>query len=126
MNNSLIIGRLTRWAHWKMESGLKLGFKNKISYMRMVNDYNAGPDCGYDMECQQTNEAFKQLPTIPQEVIRMEFLSTAKNEVAKASRLGISVRTYRNYKNNAYVILGKILGNALTYGAVKRYKRVML
>lgn len=126
MDQAIVINRLTRWARWKLASGVKLGYKSKVNYMRLVGGDSIQPDVGIEMECEQTNQAFEQLPIVQKEVIRMEYLSTAGNEVAKAYRMGISVRTYRNYKNAAYDMLGNILGNALTHGAEKSYKSATL
>lgn len=126
MDQGIVINRLCRWARWKMESGVELGYKRKVNYMHLIGSTSTPPDCGYDLECQQTNQAVEQLPVVPMEVIRMEYLSTAGNEVAKAYRMGISVRTYRNYKNNAYSLLSNILSVGLTYGAEKSYKAVTL
>ncbi len=36
----IVIGRLTRWAAWKMNSGVHLGYPGKVSFMRLVPSDN--------------------------------------------------------------------------------------
>ncbi|GJM05027.1 MAG: hypothetical protein DHS20C09_10180 [marine bacterium B5-7] len=126
MDEAVVVGRLSRWALWKMNSGIELGYKRKVNFVRLTGDDNKEPNCGYDMECQQTEVAVRQLPVVPREVIRVEYLSTAKNDVSKADRLGVSVRTFHNYKHDAYRLLGNILSSGLTHDAVKVYKSAIM
>ena len=106
MNEGTVIIRLTHWARWKMQSGVELGYKRRINFIRLAGENSAPPDCGYNLECQQTDEAVNQLPVVPREVIRVEYLSTARDEDEKARRLGISVSTLRRYRQDAYRLLG--------------------
>ena len=122
MNEGTVIIRLTHWARWKMQSGVELGYKRRVNFIRLAGENSTPPDCNYDLECQQTDEAVNLLPVVPREVIRVEYLSTAKNDVSKADRLGVSVRTLQNYRHDAYRLLGNILSSGLTHGAEKVYK----
>lgn len=122
MNEGTVIIRLTHWARWKMQSGVELGYKRRVNFIRLAGENSAPPDCNYDLECQQTDKAVNQLPVVPREVIRVEYLSTARNDVSKAERLGVNVRTFHRYKHDAYRLLGNILSSSLTHESVKVYK----
>ncbi|SFK74878.1 hypothetical protein SAMN05216302_101450 [Nitrosomonas aestuarii] len=123
IDESVVVSRLSRWARIKLETGVKLGYPSESAFRKFgPPGHSHVRDMGVDLEFQQTEEAFKLLPEIPQLVIRKEFLSTCKNEAAKAYQLGIAVRTFRQYKHNAYTMLSNILNLRLTDGAEKMYK----
>lgn len=127
IDESAVISRLERWARIKMQSGNKQGYPRESAFRKLTP---AGTvmfiDQGIDLEFQETEKAFRMLPEVPQLVIRKEFLSTCKNEAAKAYQLGISIRTLRQYKHSAYQMLANILNIRLTHGTEKMYKSAML
>lgn len=124
IDESAVVSRLSRWAEVKMQSGVKLGYPSQSAFM-MIGPPDQGLDYvypGVDLEFEQTEEAFRMLPEIPQMVIRKEFLSTCRDEASKAHQLGIAIRTFRQYKHNAYHMMANILNIRLTDGAEKMYK----
>lgn len=127
IDESAVISRLERWARIKMQSGDKLGYPRESSF-RKLTPAGTVPlvEHGLELEFQETEMAFRMLPEVPQLVIRKEFLSTCKNEAAKAYQLGVSIRTLRQYKHSAYQMMANILNIRLTHGAEKMYKSAML
>ena len=127
IDESAVVSRLERWARIKMQSGNKQGYPRESVFTKLTP---AGAvmfiDQGPDLEFQETEKAFRMLPEVPQLVIRKEFLSTCKNEAAKAYQLGISIRTLRQYKHSAYQMMANILNIHLTHGAEKMYKSAIL
>ncbi len=127
IDESAVISRLERWARIKMQSGVKLGYPHESAFRRLTPSGTIPlVDHGIETEFHQTEAAFRMLPEIPQLVIRKEFLSTCRDEPSKAHQLGVSVRTLRQYKHNAYQMLANILNIRLTHGAEKIYKSVNL
>ncbi|SEN43728.1 hypothetical protein [Nitrosomonas marina] len=127
IDENCVESRLTRWARIKMQTGVKLGFPERSAFMNMT-PAGSDPviDPGVDLEFQQTDLAYNQLPEIPKLVIRKEFLSTCKNEASKAYQLGIAIRTFRQYKHNAYKLMANLLNAHLTHDAEKVYKSANL
>ena len=123
IDESAIVQRLQRWAKIKLQTGVKLGYPSESSFRRLTPAGTVSYiDQGVELEFAQTEDAFRLLPEIPQLVIRKEFLSTCRDEAAKAHQLGIAIRTFRQYKHNAYHLLANILNIDLTDDAGKVYK----
>lgn len=119
--------RLSRWAEVKMQTGVKLGYPSKSAFMNLTPaGHDAVVDPGVDIEFEQTDRAFDLLPEIPKLVIRKEFLSTCRDEATKAYQLGIAIRTFRQYKHNAYRMMANILNARLTHDAGMQYKSANL
>lgn len=127
IDESAVVSRLERWARIKLQSGNKQGYPRESAFRKLTP---AGTvvyiEHGLELEFEETEMAFRLLPEIPQIVIRKEFLSTCANESAKAYQLGVSIRTLRQYKRNAYQMLANILNIRLTDDAEKMYKSAML
>ncbi|MBX3629325.1 MAG: hypothetical protein KF908_05300 [Nitrosomonas sp.] len=127
IDESAVVSRLDRWARIKMQSGDKLGYPCESAFRKLTPFGGVQfVDRGVDLEFQETEKAFRMLPEIPQLVIRKEFLSTCRNEAAKAYQLGVSIRTLRQYRRSAYQMMANILNTHLTHGAEKMYKSAML
>ncbi len=115
MQQGTVVHRLIGWSRWKLASGVALGYPSMVSFMRLgggastdVSEYNQ-----VDSWCIETDDAFKLLPIMPKEIIKMEYLSTHKVIVVKAHQMGISKRAYHKYLNDSYTLLGNILDSRL-------------
>lgn len=114
MEESTVVGRLTRWAKWKFQNGVALGYPSQASFLRLVVDGTAIEhfiDQSLDSECVETDRAYRLLPELHQLVLRIEYLSTLSTVALKAYRFGTSKRTYEQYKNDAYRLLGNMIGS---------------
>lgn len=118
MIEAMVVNRLTKWACWKLASGVALGYPREVNYMRAVSPIDreiVRERLLLDDECRKTNEAFELLPQLHQLVLRLEYLTSGDgSELMKAHWFGTSIRTYRTYRNDAYRILGNILDSRLT------------
>ena len=103
--------RLVNWAHWKMASGVALGYPSMVSFMRLGGGHSAYDDV--DSECIETNNAVEKLPYIPLIVIRVEYLSGYKETAVKAHACGISKRSYYNYLETAREMVANNLNLSL-------------
>lgn len=127
IDESAVVSRLERWARIKMQSGNRQGYPRESAFRKLTPSGTVPfVEHGLELEFRETEKAFRMLPEVPQLVIRKEFLSTCRNEAEKAYQLGISIRTLRQYKHNAYQMLANILNIHLTHGAEKAYKSAML
>ena len=116
MLEAIVINRLFKWAKWKMNSGVALGYKSQVSFTRLSGgrDPNLGYDERYDVECQFTERAVNLLPELHKALLRLEYLSTVISEDQKAYCFGTSRRTYRQYRQQAYQMLGNLLDSLLS------------
>lgn len=111
MIEATVVNRLIKWADWKMGSGISLGYKSQVSFVRLSGgrEPHLGYDQGYDAECQLTDRAVGLLPELHKSLIRLEYLSTVISEDQKAHCFGTSRRTYRQYRQDAYAKLGNLI-----------------
>jgi hypothetical protein len=106
MIEALVINRLLRWARWKMQVGVALGYPSQVSFVRLAPVTTHFPDPGLDADCVLTERAYELLPVISKAVLWVEYLSTAISESHKAHLFGRSRRQYRECLNEAYVKIG--------------------
>lgn len=109
MYSGTTVLRLLRWARWKMQSGVNLGYKPQVNFMRLSPSTSSTWDSLVDRECIETDMAFCQLPELDKLIIRIEYLSTANTDNEKSFAFGASVRTYRHYKKVAHIKLERII-----------------
>lgn len=109
MYSGIVVGRLIRWAEWKMGSGVNLGYKPQVNFMRLAPSTGSNWDEMVDRECIETDAAYNQLPQLHQLVLRLEYLSTYKTDELKSVSFGSSVRAYRQYKKDAHEKIEAIL-----------------
>lgn len=120
---AIVINRLTRWAKWKMESGVQLGFKSHVNFLRLAggSDWR---DESIDSECIETNQAVEQLPELHKALIRVEYLSTMRDELHKVHVMGCCVRSFRQWKHDAHTKIANHLNLRLTMVPGKRHNAV--
>lgn len=111
MIEAIVINRLIKWSKWKMGSGVSLGYKRQVNFVRLSGgrDQSLGYDDGYDADCHLTDKAVDLLPEVYKLVIRVEYIDKLRDENAKAHRYGKSRRTYREDRDRAYLLLGNLL-----------------
>jgi hypothetical protein len=99
---SIIINRLIRWARWKLNSGVSLGYPSQVSFTRLIPCASVH-DAAFDSECIDTNRAVDSLPLEHYDTIRYEYITSAGlNQDKKADQLRISVSTYRRRVKRAH------------------------
>ena len=113
MNEAAVVGRLTRWARWKLGSGEAQGYPSRAAF---TNEYIDGRrpediDPSYNSECDETHKGYTQLPDVYQAVIRIEYLSTLSTVKLKSYKYGKDKRTYHRDLKQSYLLLGNILFN---------------
>jgi len=116
MHQGTVVNRLIGWSKWKLASGVALGYPSMVSFMRLGGETSSNNKRNYDEVdswCVETDDAFKLLPVMPKEIIKMEYLSTHKIVAVKAHQMGISKRAYHKYLNDSYMLLGNILDSRL-------------
>lgn len=115
MIEALVINRLLKWARWKMDSGVALGYKKQVSFLRLSGgrDPSLAHDALLDSDCQLTDHAVNLLPEVYKLVIRMEYIDVIPNENHRAHRYGKSRRTYRDDRATAYRLLGNLIDTFL-------------
>jgi hypothetical protein len=106
---AIVINRLIRWAHWKMGSGVSLGYPSMVSYVRMIPNTNLH-NCAFDAECQETEQAVRLLPNDQYRLIRHEYIvSRDWKQHEKAAMLHISPSTYRRWIKEAHMEIARLL-----------------
>jgi hypothetical protein len=99
---AIVINRLIRWAHWKMGSGVSLGYPSMVSFSRLAPGASMH-DCSFDSECQETERAVRSLPNDQYRLIRHEYIvSRDWKQHEKAAMLHISPSTYRRWIKEAH------------------------
>lgn len=106
---AIIVNRLIRWARWRLGSGVHLGFNKQVSFLKFTPSSTTGHDVLIEQDCMETDAAYNLLPLLHQSVIRLEYLSDIRNDEDKARCVGISVRSFRQYRNDAYDKIDNIL-----------------
>lgn len=113
-DEAVVVNKLLRWAEWKMGSGVQLGYKSHVNFLKLAGG------CGWrdesiDSECLLTDEAVEQLPIMHKELIRLEYLGTLKDEQLKAHAFfDGSVRSWRQWKHDAHNKIANYLKIRLT------------
>jgi hypothetical protein len=113
MIEAIVINRLIKWANWKMNSGVALGYKSQVSFVRLSGGQKVEYDNGYDADCLITDRAVNLLPEVYKLVIRLEYLDVIPSEEQRVHCYGKSRRTYRDDRATAYVMLGNLIENCL-------------
>ncbi len=109
MTRAIIVNRLLRWARWRLGSGVHLGFNKQVSFLRLTPPSTVGHDVLLERDCMETDAAFNALPLLHQSVIRLEFLTDVRKDEDKARCVGISIRSFRQYRNDAYDKIDNII-----------------
>ncbi len=109
MIESLVINRLLKWARWKLNTGLTLGYPSQVNFVRLAPGTTHFPDAGIELDCNLTDKAINLLPEIYKIIIRLEYIDTFNNEEQRAHCYGKSRRTYRSDRATAYQLLGNLL-----------------
>ncbi|SCX93626.1 hypothetical protein SAMN05216420_101383 [Nitrosospira sp. Nl5] len=109
MIEALVVNRLLRWAKWKMQTQVALGYPSQVSFVRLAPTTTHFRDPGIDAECVITEKAYELLPVLCKAVLWTEYLSTAISESHKAHLFGRSRRVYRECLTEAYVKIGNTL-----------------
>jgi hypothetical protein len=117
---AIAVGRLMRWARWKMDSGVQLGFKSHVNFLKLAGGRD-WRDESIDSECVQTNEAVEQLPELHKALIRVEYLSTCLDEQFKAHAFGCCIRSWRQWKKDAHAKIVNYLNIRLTMVPVSEH-----
>jgi hypothetical protein len=100
---AIVVNRLIRWARWKMESGVSLGYPSQVSFYRMAALTATYHDPAFDSECQETEKAVRSLPNDQYRLIRHEYIvSKDWKQHEKAEMLRVSPRTYRYWLKDAH------------------------
>lgn len=119
-NDAVVINRLLKWARWKLESDVSLGYKNKASFMALIPTSGVYSET-YDAECIETNKAVDQLPELHKALIRVEYLSTCLDEQFKAHCFGCCIRSFRQWKKDAHRKIANYLNLHLTMVPIKEH-----
>lgn len=107
---AVVMNRLCKWARWKFDSGVNLGFKNKVAFMRLTPSSGFSHNEAIDSSCIATNDAFENLPSLHQALIRHEYLTmTNQRQDEKAELFGMSTRTYRSWLKDSHLKLAQLL-----------------
>ncbi|SHL10780.1 hypothetical protein SAMN05216428_10196 [Nitrosospira sp. Nsp11] len=109
MIEAIVINRLIEWAKWKMNTGVALGYKSQVSYVRLSGGNTLTYDTGYDADCLLTDRAVNLLPEVYKLVIRMEYIDAIPSEIQRVHCYGKSRRTYRDDRTEAYKLLGNLI-----------------
>lgn len=106
---AVVMNRLCKWARWKFDSGVNLGFKGKSSFMALTPSGGVHNEA-FDSGCVETNDAVDSLPALHRELIRHEYLVMSnQRQDEKAELFGVSKRTYRNWMKDAHLKLAQLL-----------------
>ena len=109
MIEALVINRLLRWAKWKMQAGVALGYPSQVSFVRLAPATTHFRDPGIDAECMLIEKAYWILPVVDQAVLWVEYLSTKISYDDKAHYFGRSVRRYRGCLTDAHNKIGNTI-----------------
>ncbi|SFN23178.1 hypothetical protein [Nitrosomonas communis] len=113
-DEAIVVNKLLRWAEWKMGSGVQLGYKSHVNFLKLAGG-SGWHDESIDSECLLTDEAVEQLPIMHKELIRLEYLGTLKDEQFKARAFfDGSVRSWRQWKHDAHNKIANYLKIRLT------------
>ncbi|MDC8446444.1 MAG: hypothetical protein LV471_11030 [Nitrosomonas sp.] len=123
-DEAIVINRLLRWAKWKMQSGVALGYKSHVNFVRLAGGNDMAWDDAVDHECVQTNEAVDQLPELHRALIRVEYLSMCIDEQHKAHAFGCCIRSFRQWRRDAHNMIGNLLNIRLTMVPIYEHNSV--
>lgn len=114
-DEAVVVNLLMRWAEWKMGSGVQLGYKSHVNFVKLAGGCGLWRDESIDSECIRTNDAVEQLPIMHKELIRLEYLGTLKDEQLKARAFfDGSIRSWRQWKHDAHNKIANYLKIRLT------------
>src|SRR6187455_24708 len=95
MIEALVVNRLLRWARWKMQTGVALGYPSQVSFVRLAPATTHFRDPGIDTDCMVTDKAVMLLPEVYKLVIRLEYIDAIPSIQQKAHCYGKAIRTYQ-------------------------------
>lgn len=120
MIEALVVNRLLRWARWKMQTGVALGYPSQVSFVRLAPATTHFRDPGIDADCMVTDKAVMLLPEIYKLVIRLEYIDAIPSMEQRAHCYGKSRRVYGEDRATAY----RLIGNAIDTLIDSRQERV--
>jgi len=106
---AIVVNRLIKWAKWKMQTGVALGYPSQVSFMRLVPPGTNFTDPRIEADCILTDRAVCLLPEVFKLVIRLEYIDAIPSVQQKAHCYGKSLRTYQGDRSTAYLLLGNLL-----------------
>jgi len=105
VHEATVQGLMVKWSYWKMSSGVALGFKSRVSYVRLAAGKNL-PDLALESDCVMTDEAYKQLPALHRVVIDIEYLASLRSRKDRAREFGRSIYVYGQCLQEAHQKIG--------------------
>ncbi|SHM05578.1 hypothetical protein SAMN05216428_11293 [Nitrosospira sp. Nsp11] len=114
MIEALVVNRLIKWARWKLDTGVALGYPSQSSFTRLVPPPPYFHDPRIDADCLLTDRAVNLLPEVYKLVIRLEYIDAIPSEMQRAHCYGKSRRTYRDDRTTAYTMLGHLIDTLMS------------
>lgn len=113
MIEALVVNRLLKWAKWKLQTGVALGYPSQTNFMRLAPATSTFHDPRLDADCLLTDRAVNLLPEVYKLVIRLEYIDAIPSLMQKAHCYGKSQRTYLLDRKTAYEMLGRLIDELL-------------
>jgi len=112
VHESTVQGLLVKWSYRKMASGVALGFKSRVSYVKLSGGRNL-PDLALESDCIMVDEAYKQLPALHRAVIDIEYLASLRSRKDRAREFGRSIYVYGQCLQEAHQKIGVMFEHML-------------
>lgn len=110
MIEAIVINRLIKWAKWKLQTGVALGYPNQVSFMRLTPPGTFDVhDPRIEADCVLTDMAVNLLPEVYKLVVRLEYIDALPSEDQRVRCYGKARRTYRDDRSEAYRLLGNLI-----------------
>jgi hypothetical protein len=114
MIEAIVINRLIKWAKWKMQTNVALGYPSQVNFIRLAPPTDPHyHDARIETDNLLTDRAVNQLPEVYKLVIRMEYIDAIPDESQRIHRYGKSRRTYYYDRTTAYMMIGNLIDTLL-------------
>lgn len=110
---AIVVNRLLKWARWKLQTGVALGYPSRVSFLRLTPPAFDERDPRLDADCLMTDRAVNLLPEVYKLVIRLEYIDAIPSLMQKAHCYGKSQRTFLLDRKTAYEMIGRLIDECL-------------